>query len=97
MAFDNTNSGILARNDKKEKDTHPDFTGQINVGGTEYWLSAWTKEGKEGSKMEGRKFFSLAIKPKEVAPTKAVPKQAAMASGSGFDDEIPFAPLRGIV
>jgi hypothetical protein len=58
MSYDNTNSGMLARNDKKETEKHPDFKGSINVDGVDYWLSAWVREGKEGGKMEGRKFFS---------------------------------------
>jgi hypothetical protein len=27
MSYDNTNSGMLARNDKKETEKHPDFKG----------------------------------------------------------------------
>jgi hypothetical protein len=65
MTYDNSNSGMLARNDKKETEKHPDFKGSINVDGVEYWLSAWVKEGKPGGKMEGRKFFSLSVSPKE--------------------------------
>lgn len=94
MSYDNTNSGILARNDRKEQDNHPDFTGSINVDGVDYWLSAWTKEGKPGTKMEGRKFFSLSVKPKDAPapkPSKPAPKPAA-----DMDDDIPFAdPYKG--
>ena len=75
---------MLARNDRKEKDTHPDYTGRINVAGVDYWLSAWVKEGKAGGKMEGRKFFSLAVRPiegQQAAPARPAPD---------FDDEIPF-------
>ena len=82
--MDNTNSGLLARNDRKEKDTHPDYTGRINVGGVDYWLSGWVKEGRQGSKMEGRKFFSLAVRPMQEQ------RQAAPSPAPDFDDEIPF-------
>ena len=82
--MDNTNSGLLARNDRKERDNHPDYTGRINVDGTDYWLSAWVKEGRPGSKMEGRKFFSLAVRPMDQQ------RQAAPAAKQDFDDEIPF-------
>ena len=75
MAFDNTNTGLLAKNEDRKSDKHPEYRGSINVGGTEYWLSAWVKEGKSG-KLEGKKFFSLAVSPKE---TQAKP-----------DEDIPF-------
>lgn len=93
MSYDNTNSGMLSRNDRKEQDNHPDFKGTINVEGVEYWLSGWTKEGKPGSKMEGKKYFSLAVKAKDEKPTaKPVQKQAEKSSKdfSDFDGSIPF-------
>jgi hypothetical protein len=87
MTYDNTNTGILARNERKEKDSHPDYSGSINVDGQEYWLSAWVKEGKSG-KLEGKKFFSLSVKPKEAASDKSAAKSAKSAAPD--DDDIPF-------
>jgi len=58
--YDNTNTGALFRNERKTKDTHPEYSGTINVEGKEYWLSAWVKESKAG-----QKFFSMTVKPKE--------------------------------
>jgi hypothetical protein len=87
MTYDNTNSGMLARNDKKETEKHPDFKGSINVDGVDYWLSAWVREGKEGGKMAGRKFFSLSVSPKEQFAPKAAPQKAA--SFDQLDDDIP--------
>jgi hypothetical protein len=58
----NDNSGALFRNERKEKDTHPDHTGKATVAGQEYYVSAWIKE------KNGRKYFSLAFKPVEHKP-----------------------------
>jgi hypothetical protein len=54
------NTGVLFRNEKKEKDTHPNMTGSAMIDGVEYWVSAWTKEGKNGER-----FQSLSFKPKQ--------------------------------
>lgn len=88
--YDNTNSGMLAKNDRKEKDTHPDYRGVINVDGVDYWLSAWIKVGRDGSKMQGQKYFSLSVKAKDEQQAKPAPKGS---QGSGFDDidsDLPF-------
>jgi len=50
--FDNTNRGILSRNKNKTEDKHPEFSGSLNVDGTDFWLSAWVKESsKDGSRV----------------------------------------------
>ena len=79
--FDPTNTGILSKNDRREKDTHPEYRGQINVDGVEYWLNAWVKERKDGT----GKFFSLSVKPKEEKPAARKP-----AADPFDDDSIPF-------
>lgn len=82
--YDNTNSGTLFKNDRKEKETHPDYKGQINIDGTDYWLSAWVKVSKDGTK----KFMSLSVKAKDEQS-----KPAKGSQGSGFDDidsDLPF-------
>ncbi|CAB4195674.1 hypothetical protein UFOVP1298_34 [uncultured Caudovirales phage] len=87
-AYDNTNSGLLAKNDRKEKDTHPDYSGSINVEGVEYWLKGWIKVGREDSKLAGQKYFSLSVSPKDAPQSsRAAPRQAARPSS-------PSAPTR---
>ena len=49
------NSGVLFRNDRKNNPKAPDYTGNAEVDGTEYRLSAWIKEGQRG------KFMSLSF------------------------------------
>jgi hypothetical protein len=87
--YDNTNSGILAKNERKEKETHPDLSGSINVDGREYWLSAWRKTGKSG-KLEGKTFFSLSVKPKDDQGTRNAPTSAPKQADDFADDDIPF-------
>jgi hypothetical protein len=91
VGYDNTNTGALFRNNDKteEHETWPDYRGNINVDGTEYWLSAWLKTSKNGVR-----YMSLSIKPKNADTAK--PKNGTARSAGGgsdpFDDTIPFGP-----
>jgi hypothetical protein len=69
--YENANRGLLARNDKQGNESRPDYRGSINVAGVEYWLSAWIKEGREGTKLEGQKYMSLSVQPKDAQPAYA--------------------------
>jgi hypothetical protein len=48
-------SANLFKNDRKESEKHPDYTGSIMINGREHYFSAWIKEGKKG------KFISLVV------------------------------------
>lgn len=81
--YDNTNRGILSVNDRKLNDKHPDFKGSINVGGKEYWLSAWNKVSAKGA------FMSVSIEAKEDRPA-AAPTPARAPAPASMDDTPPF-------
>ena len=84
MDYDNTNRGVLFRNDRKETEKHPDFTGSIDVGGVDHYLSAWIKESKQG-----KKFFSLSVTAKDAVAKPAMQK-AKQIIEEDFEDGIPF-------
>lgn len=84
MAYEQRdNSGSLFKNDRKEKETHPDYKGQAMVNGVEVWMSAWLKVSSNGSK-----FMSFSFQPKDQKPSS----QAAPApkADPDFDEDMPF-------
>jgi uncharacterized protein (DUF736 family) len=87
MAYEQRdNSGSLFKNDRKEKDSQPDYTGTGMYGGQEIRISAWLKTSKTG-----KKFLSLSIQPKVEDHQNERPKSSGMGSAPrDMDDEIPF-------
>ena len=81
--YDNTNRGALFKNNRKEQDNHPDYTGSLNVGGEEFWLSAWLKTSKKGEK-----FMSVSVKPKEARRDSRNDERREAASD--LNDDVPF-------
>lgn len=80
--YNNTNSGALFKNKRKESDKHPDYTGALNVNGHDYWLSAWINETKSGEKI-----MKLAVKQKDGNPP---PTSDRKPQQSMYEDDIPF-------
>ena len=62
MTYDNTNRGQIWKNEKKTTESHPDFTGTLNVNGVEFYVSAWKR--KEGANPKAPA-LSFTVKPKE--------------------------------
>lgn len=87
MPYDNNLSGLLSRNDRKQQPNHPDYQGQCEINGTQFWISAWIKEGKPGGKLAGKKFFSLSFKPKDQQQTPAA--TAAVADSMEVSQPLP--------
>jgi hypothetical protein len=86
--YDKTNSGVLYKNDRKEKPTHADWSGNGNWNGEEFYINAWIKE----SSKDGSKFFSFSFRPKVAKEDAAPVRRAAPAPARAqhLDDDIPF-------
>lgn len=86
--YDNTNRGVLFKNSRKQKETHPDYTGTINVDGVDYFLDAWLKDGAKG------KFYSMSVKRKDKQSTQPAPaRQGGKPPAPAIYEDVPFAPI----
>lgn len=78
MSYDNSNSGFIGKNTRKETDKHPDLSGSCEVGGVQYWISGW----------RNAKGYGLRFRPKDAKPPQHKPEPP---QDDGFvDDSIPF-------
>jgi hypothetical protein len=86
MPYDNTNRGAIWPNDDKKTDKHPDYTGQINIEGQDYWLSGWKRapDAKAGSPV-----VSFRVNRKEQR-TEAPKDYAEQKAKHDYRDDIPF-------
>ena len=66
MEYNNENRGALWKNDRRDDEKFPHYKGSLNVEGVDFWISAWLKESKDGTK-----FMSLSIKSKDQKEVKA--------------------------
>lgn len=78
MDYDNTNRGALFKAEKKSE-KHPDYTGKINIGGNDHYLSAWIKKSKAGNT-----FMSLSL------GDAVEQKQSNQKGADLYQDDIPF-------
>jgi hypothetical protein len=77
---DRNNAGAIWKNERREKDTHPHFTGSAIIEGVEYWVSAWKRD-------EHAKENSPALK---FVFTRKEKRPASPAAQEDFNDDIPF-------
>ena len=59
--FNNENRGAIWKNEKRAKDTHADFTGELDVNGTKFYLNAWKRKPEASEKAPA---LTFSIKPK---------------------------------
>lgn len=84
MAYESKpGDGALFKNDRKEKETHPDYKGSLicPVCNAALWLSSWIK--KAANKPT---FMSISAQPKD---KDAKPPAATYQQPSG-DSDVPF-------
>ncbi len=91
--YDNTDTFILFRNDKEGNEKRPDYTGTINIDGTEYRLAAWIKDGKKGKFMTGKIGDEVENKQSQNQPPPRTEQRQNphQPKTDSFDDDIPFS------
>ena len=72
--YDDELRGVLFKNDRKATERDPDYTGEAQIRGEKFWLSAWIRESKGG-----RKYMSLSLTPAE--PEQAGSTRVAREEG----------------
>lgn len=69
--MENNNRGALFKNHRKEQKRQPDYKGEINVEGRDYWISAWLNESKNGQTYMGLE-IDLKDQQKDAQPVNKV-------------------------
>lgn len=89
MAYEmKVNSFSLFPNDKKEKDTQPDWKGSIKLpDGTEHWFDAWNAQTKDGRGYINGKIGNPKNQQVNQAMYQAFPN---VTTSKAEDEDIPF-------
>ena len=83
MEYDNTNTGVLFRNETaNEENKQPYMTGKLNVEGKELQIAGWMKQSKAG-----KKFLSLKVQEPRVQEVSAKNNDSTNTTA---DTDIPF-------
>jgi hypothetical protein len=68
------NTGSLFKNEDRRNDKSPEYSGTVDIDGKEYRIAGWVKTAKSG-----KKFFSLAVSPKDAARKPSFDPDALLA------------------
>jgi hypothetical protein len=82
--FDETNRGVLFKNDKGDNPNRPDYTGKCNIAGKEYRMAAWIRDSQTGKKFMSINFSDLG----EQKTEQPAGQEQPVAEDLG--DELPF-------
>ena len=89
MAYETKELAFSAfKNNRKEKDTQADFTGEMKINGKLYWFNMWQKTDRNGNP-----YFSGSVREKAAAYAQAkatVEAQAPLTQRDDIEDSIPF-------
>lgn len=85
--YDNNMRGVLFKNDRKETDNHPDYKGNAEINGVQYWVSGWIKTPNAG----GQKFMSLSFKAKDEQPPAQPPRGQSAPTRRTQEPQASFA------
>lgn len=89
--YDNTDRGVLFRNEQKKSDKHPDYSGSINLADGEHFLDGWLNRSKGGKAYLSLKIGKLKGQPRE-GGQQARQQDDWGAGGDPWQDEVPFRP-----
>ena len=87
MEQNKLNRGVLFTNKRKEKDTHPDYTGSfVDGNGNEFWVSSWINKSNKGET-----YMSFTVKSKDdSAPQKAQSNNNGWHKSKEEENDLPF-------
>jgi hypothetical protein len=87
--YDNTNTGRIFKNERMRPDKKdPEYKGDANIEGKEFWVSAWVNETQDGKKYFRTKYTAKQVVPIEKA-TKEI-KTHVEKTHTEEGEEIPF-------
>ena len=84
---ENKNGGALFKNDRKQKDTDPDYTGTFTLDGKEYYLAGWVNKSKTSDKTY------LSIKPTLKTPASQATPSTPLSHVSTIADPVDDLPF----
>lgn len=79
--YDNTNRGVLFKNEGKKSSNFPDYSGNINIDGEERDIAAWVRKAKKSGKI----FISIKVEPPQENDLVA-----EVEAGAVLEEDIPY-------